>query len=168
MIDASNKEKNQHKLYQDYVNFAKETAVKVVDGKIGPINMRDPVMKKVFCYGSVYIWFVEDDPMVYTKEIDGHATRRKMNTEIRNLGMMERSKNVMVNYFHYVLVNYKGYNVVVQPIVLGLPPNLMNSSIIGGIRGEKCVDEIAKSFRIENLNVFKNEKELAERAFVHP
>lgn len=133
----------------------------MVDGEISPLRSSDPLIKRVFCYGSLFIWFADDHPMLYTKEIKGHATRRKMNIEIRNLEMMERSKNVMVNYLHYVLVNYKGHNIVVQPIVLGIPSNFMNSSSDVGIRGEKCVDQIASSFKIEGSNVYKNNKQAA-------
>lgn len=66
-------------MHQDFVNFSKECAVKVVENQINALDPTVPLMKRIFVYGSVCIWFAEDDPMSYRKYENSKATRKTMN-----------------------------------------------------------------------------------------
>jgi hypothetical protein len=78
-------------------------------------------MKRIFIYGSVCIWFAEDNPMSYQKFENSRASRRTINLELRNLEALEKNKDIKTNFRHLVLVHYKGYSVVVQTIIPNLP-----------------------------------------------
>lgn len=70
-MDVANKEKNRYKIYQDFVIFAKETAVKVIEGLIPPVckfEGGDSVEHGIYQYGSVVVWIAEEEPLSYMVE----------------------------------------------------------------------------------------------------
>ena len=119
LLDRLNKEKYRYKLYQELVEFAKDGAVKIIDGGIAPINPEAHLSSQIFIYGSLVFTFTEESPYHYKTSLTGAPTAKMMNCELLNLSELDKIKFPELHLQHTIILKYKGFSLIAQTMIPG-------------------------------------------------
>jgi hypothetical protein len=119
IMDRINKDKYRLKLYQELVEFAKEGAIKVVDGKIPPVHGYSECENQIYVHGSLVYTFIDETPYHYRAPAGGPPTAKMISCELMNLTELDQLKFPELHLRHMVVINYKGFSLVAHTIIPG-------------------------------------------------